>query len=106
VADADDELLADLLDRVNEVPNRDHGTLDGVLKRADMITRNVFGDTSEYRTQISKLHFSPMVHPADEKYYESSWSGGINGLRNIIQTMIEERKLFGVCKHWTTSMAP
>jgi predicted nucleotide-binding protein len=96
VAEQAEELLADLLARLDTLSYRDHQQLDGLIQRTDMIIRRVFGETSEYRSRLTKIGFSPMVYPADEKYHRSSWLGGVSEFRNLIQTMIDERKLFGV----------
>ncbi|MFI7428491.1 TIR domain-containing protein [Micromonospora sp. NPDC049836] len=60
-----------------------------------MVIRNVFGDTSKYLTDLAKISFSPRIYPASEDYIRSSWSSGVNQLRNLLNTMAEEVQLFG-----------
>jgi hypothetical protein len=91
-----EEHIAGLLDQLDQVPHRDHGALDALLKRTEMIVRNVFGRTSNYLTDVGKISFSPWVYPADEAYYNSSWNSGIATLRNLLNTMAEEVQLFGI----------
>lgn len=87
--------LAELLDSLEALPHRDNGALDALTKRSEMIIRNVFGADSKYLTDLGKINFHPMVYPADEPYYNSSWTEGVMEFKNLLQTMKEEDQLFG-----------
>ncbi|MEV6831219.1 nucleotide-binding protein [Amycolatopsis sp. NPDC051102] len=89
------ELLRELLGEVEGLSNRNDTALDAVRRKAEMYIRNIFGETSKYLTDLEKIGFHPMVYPADEEYLQSSWSGGIGELKNLIQTMLTEVKIFG-----------
>ncbi|TDD69288.1 nucleotide-binding protein [Jiangella aurantiaca] len=89
------EHIATLLDQLANLNHRDDAALDALLKRTEMIIRNVFGETSKYLTDLSDIGFHPMVYPADDRYYNSSWASGTAELKNLLNTMSEEVQLFG-----------
>jgi hypothetical protein len=74
---------------------RDDDALDALVRRLEMVVRNVFGTDSKYLTDLTKIRFHPMVYPADEEYYASTWKSGCRSLTNLIRTMQEELVLFG-----------
>jgi len=89
------ELVQNLIEMVNKLPHRDNQKLDALIKRAEMIIRNVFGESSKYLKDLSRIRFYPMVYPADEQYYNEIWLSGRNEMLNLFNTMLEELKLFG-----------
>ena len=89
------ELLENLISQVNQLSDRDFDTLDAIKKRAVMITKNCFGENSEYITAINRVRFTPIVFPCSEGTKYKSWCSGKKSLVNIFKTMIEEDKLFG-----------
>jgi len=90
------ELVQSLIDQVNKLPHRDEEKLDALQRRAEMIIRKVFGDSSKYLKDLESIHFFPMAYPADERYYNETWLSGKNEMLNLFNTMLEELKLFGV----------
>ncbi|MEH0934192.1 nucleotide-binding protein [Micromonospora psammae] len=90
-----EELIAGLVDQLERLPYRNSTDLDALVRRSEMVIRNVFGETSKYLSDLQRLNFSPMVYPASEDYYQSSWAAGVNGFKNLLNTMIEELQLFG-----------
>jgi len=91
-------LIEDLLKRASELPHRDDHALDAILKRSEMILRNVFGDASKYLKDLGRISFYPGVYPAEEEYYNERWQDGKNELLNLINTALEELQLFGKTK--------
>ena len=89
------ELIQSLIEMVNNLPNRDEEKLDALKKRAQMIIRNVFGDSSKYLKDLEDIDFYPMVFPAEEDDYNRWWRSGKNEMINLFSTMLEELKLFG-----------
>lgn len=89
------EHLASLLNQVENLGHRDEVALDALRRRAEMVVRNIFGETSKYLKDLDGLNFHPMVYPADEEYYNSTWTSGEGQLKNLIATMREELELFG-----------
>ena len=89
------ELIQSLIEMVNNLPNRDEEKLDALKKRAQMIIRNVFGDSSKYLKDLEDIDFYPMVFPADEDDHNRYWRSGKNQMINLFSTMLEELKLFG-----------
>jgi predicted nucleotide-binding protein len=90
------ELVQSLIDEINELPHRDEEKLDALRRRAEMIIRKVFGESSKYLKDLNNIHFFPMVYPAEEHYYNESWLSGRSQMLNLFNTMLEELKLFGV----------
>lgn len=88
------QLIQGLVDDLNDLPHRDEEKLDALRRRADMIVRRVFEDTSEYRDSLRRVNFYPMVAPADEEFHEYSWQSGKSSMLNILNTMLEDLKLF------------
>jgi predicted nucleotide-binding protein len=90
------QLLRELQSSVRDLPYADRGRLDSLRRRAEMVIRKVFGPESKYLTDLSGIHFFPMVYPADEDYYQESWRDGKQSIMNLVATMIEELELFGL----------
>jgi len=88
------KLIQQLIDQINSLPHRDTIALDALKKRSEMYIRNIFGEASKYLGDLKKIHFSPMVYPADESYYNRSWSSGVSELKNLYETMREEISIF------------
>jgi len=94
------ELIQSLIDELNELPNRNEEKLDKLQKRAEMIVRKVFGESSIYLKQSEKISFYPMVYvlsldsTTDEKYYNESWNSGKKQMLNLFNTMLEELNSF------------
>jgi len=68
------------------------------LKRTEMILRNIFGLSSKYLKDLNRIWFTPGVYPAEERSYNERWKSGQSILINLINTAIEEQKLFGKTK--------
>ena len=51
------ELIRELKNQANGLPLRDEGKLDALNRRAEMIIRNVFGDTSKYLSDFQSHLF-------------------------------------------------
>jgi len=88
-------LIQQLLDSVMSLGYRDSDALDALVRRVEMVIRNVFGPDSKYLTDLGQIHYHPMIAPADEEYKRSSWMSGCARLKNLIQTMLEELTFFG-----------
>ena len=89
------EFIQDLVNRANNLPHRDSRELDSVLRRAEMVIRNVFGETSKYVKDLEHISFYPTMAPADDEWHNESWKSGQGELVNLCNTMLEELKLFG-----------
>jgi predicted nucleotide-binding protein len=87
------ELIQSLIDELNKLPNLDEGKLDALQRRAEMIIRIIFGESSIYLKYLEKISFYPMVAPANEEYYNESWNSGKKQLLNLFNAMLEELKL-------------
>lgn len=85
-------LLHKLILYAQLLPDGDRDKLDKLLRRAQMIIRNVFGNDSNYLDDIETIYFSPSNFIANES---DTWIKGITQLRNLFETMVEEFELFG-----------
>jgi len=80
---------------VNNLPYQDEEKLDALKKRAQMIIRNVFGDSSKYLKDLEDIDFYPIVFPAEEDDLNRWWRSGKNEMITLFNTMLDELKLFG-----------
>jgi predicted nucleotide-binding protein len=88
------QLIEDLIEHVSKIQIRDSNSLDGILRRSEMMLRNIFGADCHYLVDLKKLRFSPNVFPADENTLNRSWNNGINTLVNLLNAALEELVLF------------
>src|SRR5438874_223030 len=89
------ELLKDLSDSINSLGYRDGNARDALVRRTDMLIRNLFGPDSKYLGDLSKIHFYPMYAPSTLEAQSATWNSACNNLKNLIGTMQEELRLFG-----------
>lgn len=85
------ELIKSLIDDLNNLPPRDDNKIDALKKRADMIIRKVFGDSSKYLQDFDDIAF----YPVDDKPNNNVWLHGKSQMSNLFNTMQEELELFG-----------
>lgn len=90
------ELIDDIIKETESLEYGDNKTLDLLKKRGEMITRNVFGETSKYLSDINNLRFHPMMYPTTNTFERSAWDSGKSSMINLFNTMREELMLFGV----------
>jgi hypothetical protein len=90
------ELVQSLIDNLNELPHRDEGKLDALRRRAEMIIRKVFGNSSKYLKDLDNIDFFPMIYPANDRSYNHWWGSGKSEMLNLFNTMVEELELFSI----------
>jgi hypothetical protein len=99
----DTELIERLIQDIDSLSVSDLQTLDALQRRADMIIRNVFGESSHYLHDLWGIEFlwpSPTPGRPHRSYYpdktetDAAWRGGVERMRNLFQTMLEEREHF------------
>lgn len=88
------ELIQSLLIDLDNLPIGDEHKLDALQKRADMVIRKSFGESSKYLKDLNHISFFPMVYPTDDQHRRQRWVSGQNKMLNLFKTMIEEIKLF------------
>lgn len=86
------ELIKSLIDDLNNLPHRDKKKLDALIKRADMIIRKVFGDSSKYYKDLNHIGFFPLYGDL----YDDTWLEAKSEMSNLFNTMMEELKIFGI----------
>jgi predicted nucleotide-binding protein len=89
------ELLQGLKKQAEELVFKDDAGLDALRRRAQMIARTVFGETSHYVEEIKRVSFSPIVWASGmtDRDYRPSWNAGFDKFNNLVSTMIEEAEL-------------
>jgi len=93
------QLIQDLIDRGNKLPHRNDAELDALQRRADMIIRKVFGDTSKYLDDLNDISFYTFaLLSTSEQAQNERWNSGKSEMLNLFSTMLEELKLFGTAK--------
>ena len=85
-------LVQSLIDEVNKLPCRDKEKLDALQKRAEMIIRKVFGDSSKYLADLGGINFFPIW----VSNHNECWNSGKTEMLNLFNTMREELELFGM----------
>lgn len=85
------ELIKSLIDDLTNLPHRDEQKLDALRKRANMILRKVFGDSSEYLQNFNDIGFFPIYG----NLYDDTWIDGKSKMSNLFNTIQEELELFG-----------
>jgi hypothetical protein len=88
------ELVQSLIDGANSLPHRDDDALDKLIKRSKMILKNI-GKEKPYVAELLNIDFHPNFGPADEKDFDEYWISGIKKMLNLLNTILEELKLFG-----------
>ena len=86
------ELVDSLLEQAQKLPLRDSEALDALRRRAEMIIRRVFGDSSPYLKSVDNIQFLPRVHPSSK--HAEIWQSGQSEIINLIKTMAEELRVF------------
>ena len=98
-------LIKSLIDMVNELSYRDEERLDALRRRAKMVIKKVFGDSSDYIQDLGNIgffprsistHFNKNLEPyrvRNEKYEKELWNSGKAKMLNLFSTMLEDRKL-------------
>lgn len=88
------ELLENLLDSTKKISYSTKEQLDIIIKRTDMIIRKLFGDESHYLKDLNSIHYSPsIIYSISTPDYKGYFESGIKKYRNLIQVMIEDKKL-------------
>lgn len=87
------ELIQSLIVEANNLPHRDDNALNKLKNRAKMILRNI-GKKKPYVSELLNIDFYPGFGPADEKDYDEYWISGKQQMLNILNTILEELKLF------------
>jgi len=87
------DLIQSLINDLNELPHRDKNRLDALQKRANMIIKVIFGDSSDYLSDLNKIRFNPSVYPSSEYNYNLRWNSGKESMLNLFNTILEELEL-------------
>ena len=90
------ELIQSLIDEANKLPHQDEEKLDALRKRAEMIIRKVFGDSSRYLADLSKISFYFLNSNLPEPFKNERLHSGKSQMLNLFNTMLEELQLSGI----------
>jgi predicted nucleotide-binding protein len=91
-------LIQSLIDQLSALPHRDNGKLDALQRRAKMIIKKVYGDSSSYLSDLDDIGFLPWVAPCSEESKNEIWESGKRGMLNLFNTMIEELRIGNTIK--------
>jgi predicted nucleotide-binding protein len=89
------DLLEQLKKRVSELQFGEEVPRDAWQRRAEMIITNLFGTDSKYLSDLAAISFYPMVYPTSDDSKRAAWERGKTRSANLVNTMMEELKLFG-----------
>ncbi len=90
------KLIENLIKQCGDLPHRDEKKLDALKRRVEMIIRGIFGDSSKYLVDLKSISFYSMVAPVEDSYRDKRWQSGKSEVLNLLNTMLEEFKLFGL----------
>ncbi len=85
-----EDLIRNLIDRINAVPFRDKVRLDEFKEHADRIFETIFGESSEYRPRLKNLHFAPRSFYSTAADYQESWEQGRVTAIKIIDEILHD----------------
>jgi len=86
------ELIDDLIEKVETLKVGEDTWLDALKRRIAMIIRNIFGESSRYLNDLDNIMF---YAPVESLGYDI-WNMGRTQLLNLLYTMKDEVKLFGL----------
>ena len=86
------ELIRDLIDKTEKLPNRNEGELDSLIRTAKMRIRKIFEDSSTYLNDLEVIYYSYWAG-IDENVTDESWSEGQSKMLNLLKTMEEDLTL-------------
>jgi predicted nucleotide-binding protein len=89
------ELIRSLVDAVNKLQHRDEVGLDALRRRARMIIKKIYGESSQYLSELNEIGFHPMYAPSDEDTKDKMWTSGQKKMLNLFNTMLEEFTISG-----------
>lgn len=89
------ELIAGLLEQLDQLQFDNDAQLDAFRRRGDMVIRNLFGADSHHLESFNRIGFSPSFYPTTPQRERETFRDGIERTRNLLNTISEERMLFG-----------
>jgi len=86
------KLIQDLIDEVENLPHRNAEKLDSLMRRTEMRTRKIFGNSSTYLRDLKLISFSPGAYWSGMKdsVYDKSWAKGRSKMLNLLKTIEED----------------
>jgi predicted nucleotide-binding protein len=84
------ELVKSLIVMLEELPYQNEEKADAIRRRAEMIIRKVFGDSSKYLKDLDNISFYLSVKRANGGLYKERWNSGRERMLNLFNTMLED----------------
>jgi hypothetical protein len=98
------ELLENLLDTAKKISYDNKEEFDVLEKRTEMLIRKLFGDESHYIKDLKNIRYLPMIIVGGSSTdWKSPFESGLKQFRNLIQVMLEDKKLSSNYTNPTTS---
>lgn len=88
------ELIQDLIKQAEQIAYR-NGQHDAVEKRAEMLLRKIFGDSTHYLKSLKAIRYSPGIWTTGtpDSVFESSFNSGKKQLLNLLNVIAEDLQL-------------
>lgn len=88
------ELLENLLETAKKISYVNKEEFDVLEKRTEMLIRKLFGDESHYIKDLKNISYSPIIFVSGSTTdWKSPFESGLKQFRNLIQVMLEDKKL-------------
>ena len=87
-------LLQSLLEQAESLTHRDHGALDALERRTEMVIHRIFGESSHYLQSFHRIYFLPQFAPSNNSDRDEAWSEAHRSIINLTRTMVEEIQVF------------
>ena len=91
---SDIEILENLIKDINKLEFQDEDNLNYMLKKTEMIIRNISGPSSKYLKEINSILFYPYEKRSSIQIQQRIWMEGIKELSNICRIIIDEINIF------------
>jgi|SRR5690554_106457 len=88
------ELLENLVETASKISYNNKEEFDVLEKRTEMLIRKLFGDDSHYINDLKNIRYSPsIIVSGSSTDWKSPFERGLKQFRNLIQVMLEDKKL-------------
>lgn len=88
------ELIDNLITEIGSLQYKDENKRDAIVRKAEMIIRKIFGETSSYLKDLDRIRFWPNWAPSDDIDKHKYWQSGTEEVKNLFSTMKDELLLF------------
>lgn len=87
------KLFEEYIEQMQSLKFNDEIELDRLLRKGKMLIKNC-SDNAGYIKDFASISFYPMFAPTSDSYKQKCWQSGKLQIINLVNTMLEEEKLF------------